>query len=256
VARSLWNGILFCGAFAVPVKLFPATESKTVRFHLLHAPDDARIAQRRICPRDGQEVAFEHVVRGFEVAPDRYVVLSKEETEAAERAHGKVIDVEEFVAAGEIDPILYDRPYRLAPQAGAESGYRLLLAALVRSERVGIGRFILRSRESLVSLRPLAGLLGLSTMRFHDELAAPEGFELPEASRRPSQQEVQMAASLVGALAAPFRPEQYHDTHREAVLDLIARKARGEAIEVGRPVTARPSDDLMAALEASLAAVR
>jgi DNA end-binding protein Ku len=241
------------GTVNVPVKLFSAVQDKSVHFNQLHGKDGARIKQKRINPRSGDEVPYDRIVRGYEVSPDKWIVLSKEEAQAAEGKRAKVIDIEDFVADEQIDPVFYGQPYYVGPQEGGEHAYRVVHKALEKSGRVGIGRFVLRSREQLVALRPRDGILALMTMRFDDELVDGDDVEIGEPKKAPGDREVQMAAKLVESLAADFKPEKYEDTHREALLGLIERKAKGETIEAPKPERAEPSDDLMAALEASLA---
>jgi DNA end-binding protein Ku len=251
--RSIWNGWLSWGTVNVPVKLFSATQSQTVRFNQLHQKDGARIRQKRINPRTGDEVPYERIVRGYEVSSNRWVVLSKDEAKAADGPRAKVIDIEEFVDADDIDPVYYDNPYYVGPQEGGEHAYAVVHKALEKSGRVGIGRFVLRSREQLVALRPFDDVLALSTMRFDDELVHPDKIQYDEAKKSPGDREVQMAAKLVDSLAGEFDPSKYEDTYREAVLKLVEAKAKGEEIELPTVERAEAPDDLMAALEASIA---
>ena len=250
--RSIWNGWVSWGTVNVPVKLYSAVQDKSVHFNQLHGKDGARIKQKRINPRSGDEVPYDRIVRGYEVAPDRWVVLSKEDAQVAEGSRAKVIDVEHFVPADEIDPVYYDHPYYLGPQEGGEHAYEVVRKALERSGRVGIGRFVLRTRESLVALRPTDGVLGLMTMRFDDELVPAKKIDYEEAKKSPGDREVQMAAKLVESLAGEFKPGKYEDTYRQALLEMIDKKAKGEEIDITRPEAAEETDDLMAALEASL----
>jgi DNA end-binding protein Ku len=250
--RSIWNGWLSWGTVNVPVKLFSAVQDKSVHFNQLHSKDGARIKQKRINPRTGEEVPYERIVRGYEIAPNKWVVLTKEDAQAAEGTRAKVIDVEQFVNADEIDPVFYDHPYYIGPQDGGEHAYEVVRKALEESGRIGIGRFVLRTKEQLVALRPLDGVLALSTVRFHDELVDPHDVDIERPKKAPGDREVQMAAKLVESLAAEFEPEKYEDTYRNALLEIIEKKARGEKIEAPEPPPAEETDDLMAALEASL----
>ena len=250
--RSIWNGWLSWGTVNVPVKLFSAVQDKSVHFNQLHGKDGARIKQKRINPRTGDEVPYDRIVRGYEVAPDRWVVMTKEDAQAAEGTRAKVIDVEHFVSADEIDPVYFDHPYYLGPQDGGEHAYAVVRKALEESGKVGIGRFVLRTREQLVALRPVDGVLGLETMRFHDELVDADKVEFEEPKKSPGDREVQMASKLVESLSGDFKPDKYEDTYRKAVLELIDKKAKGETIDTTRPEPREETDDLMAALEASL----
>jgi DNA end-binding protein Ku len=259
MARAIWTGAISFGLVNVPVKLYSATAAKTVRFHQLHDKDGVRIQQRRVCPADGEEVPYEHLVKGFEIAPDRYVVITQQELDALDPRHTKTIDIEEFVELAEIDPVYYDSAYHLAPATGGAKAYRLLLSAMEEAGKVAIGRFVLRTRQQLCALRPAGGVLVLSTMLYGDEVNPPERLDELEAlgDVTASKREVTMARQLIDSLSAPFAPEKYRDEYRERVLELIERKAAGEEIAV-QPAVEEPSavPDLMAALEASVAAIR
>jgi DNA end-binding protein Ku len=250
--RSIWNGWLSWGTVNVPVKLYSAVQDKSIHFNQLHGKDGARIKQKRINPRTGEEVPYERIVRGYEVSPDKWVVLTKEDLQAAEGSRGKVIDIEEFVSGEEIDPVYYDKPYWIGPQEGGEHAYKVVEKALEKSGKVGIGRFMLRSKESLVALRPYNGILALATMNFQDELIPPDKVTYEEPKKAPGDREINMAAKLVESLAGEFKPEKYEDTYREAVLQLVEKKAKGEEIEIPEAEPEEETDDLMAALEASL----
>jgi DNA end-binding protein Ku len=256
--RAIWSGAISFGLVNVPVKLYTATSPKTVRFHQLHDKDGVRIQQKRVCPADGEEVSYEHLVKGFEIAPDRYVVITQEELDALDPRHTKTIDIEEFVELSEIDPVYYDSAYHVAPATGGAKAYRLLLSAMEESGRVAIGRFVLRTRQQLCALRPADGVLVLSTMLFGDEVNAPERLDELEAlgDVEATAREVKMARELIDSLSTPFEPEKHRDEYRERVLELIERKAAGEEIAVQPVAEPAPVPDLMAALEASVAALR
>jgi DNA end-binding protein Ku len=257
--RAIWSGAISFGLVNVPVKLYSATAAKTVRFHQLHDKDGVRIQQKRVCPADGEEVAYEHIVKGFEIAPDRYVIVTQEELDALDPRHTKTIDIEEFVELADIDPVYYDNAYHLAPATGGAKAYQLLLSAMEEAGKVAIGRFVLRTRQQLCALRPAGGVLMLSTMLWGDEVNAPERLDELEAlgDVEASKREVAMARQLIDSLSAAFEPEKYQDEYRERVLELIERKAAGEEIAV-QPAAEEPAavPDLMAALEASVAAIR
>ena len=250
--KSIWNGTISFGLAHVPIKLYSATESKSVSFHEVHVTDGARLEHKRICSKEDKEVPFKEVVKGFEVKPDEYVVLDKDEIAAAAGARGKVIDIEDFVPDGEIDPIYFEKTYYVGCREEAEA-YRVLLAALERSSRVGIGRFTFHNREYLVAVRALDGVLALHTMRFHDEIVEADDLDVDKPGKGPSKREVQMAGQLVESLHTEFDPDDYEDTYREAVLDLIGRKAKGEDLMPDEPEPEEEPADLTAALKASLA---
>jgi DNA end-binding protein Ku len=259
MARAIWSGAISFGLVNVPVKLYSATSPKTVRFHQVSAKTGARIRQKRVDPSTGEEVPYEEIVKGYEISPDRYVLIDPDELDALDPKATKTIDIEDFVDLDEIDPIYYDHSYYLAPTAGGAKAYRLLLDAMRESGKVGIGRVVLRSKQQLCALRPNEDVLTLSTMLFGDEVLAPDRLdELDAVEDAPaSDRELKMAEQLISSLSREFDPSKYHDDYRERVLQLIERKAAGEEIAV-EPEAEEPAaaPDLMAALEASLAAVR
>ena len=249
--RSIWNGTITFGLVNVPIKLYSATESKTVHFHEVHMRDGAQIEYRRFCSKEEKEVDYKDVVKGYEVSEGTYVVLEKDEVKAAAGDRGKVVHFTEFVPAEEIDSVFYEKTYYVG-SGDAKDAYRLLHEALRRSGRAGIGRFTFHDREYLVAVRALDDVLALHTLRFHDEVVSGDELEIESGSRKPSRQELQMADRLIDALQEDFDPSKYEDTYREAVLDLIKRKAKGEEIDLAEQEEPAHGDDLMAALEASL----
>ena len=256
--RSIWTGAISFGLVNVPVKLYSAVSKKTVRFHQLHAADGVRIQQKRMCPADGEEVPWDDIVKGYEISPDRYVVVTSEELEALDPKKTRTIDIEEFVDLSDIDPLYYDHPYYLLPGQDAAKPYKLLVDAMADAGKVAIARVVIRTKEQLVAIRPLEGVLAMATMNFADEVVNPDSFdETPGDDVDTTKRELDMARQLIESLTAEFDPEKFHDEYREAVLDLIERKAEGEEV-VLQPVAEEPEKvpDLMAALEASLAAVR
>ena len=259
MARAIWSGAISFGLVNVPVKLYSATSPKTVRFHQLSSKTGVRVRQKRVDPSTGDEVPYEEIVKGYEITPDRYVLIDPEELDALDPKATKTIDIEEFVDLAEIDPIFYDHNYYLAPANGGAKAYRLLLDAMRESDRVGIGRVVLRSKQQLCALRPTAAALTLTTMLFGDEVLAPDRLDeldsLGEAQA--TDREMKMAQQLIDSLSGEFDPTKFRDEYRERVLELIERKASGEEIAV-QPQAQEPATapDLMAALEASLAAMR
>ena len=259
MARSIWTGTISFGLVTVPVKMYSAVSRKTVRFHQLNRATGARIGMRRVDPTTGDEVPYEDIVKGYEIGPDRYVVIEPDELDALDPKATKTIDIEEFVEISEIDPIYYDHNYYLAPTAGGTKAYRLLLDAMRESGKVGIGKVVIRSKQQLCALRPTGEVLTLTTMLFGDEVLPPDRLDELESvgEAEATQRELTMAQQLIDSLSADFEPERFKDEYRERVLELIERKAAGEEIAV-QPTAEEPAaaPDLMAALEASLAAVR
>lgn len=250
--RSIWNGTITFGMVNVPIKLYSATTSKTVSFRQVHVTDGCRIEHRRMCPEDEEVVPSDEVVKGYDTGEGRYVILDKEEIKAAAGDRGKVIHLEEFVDAADIDPVFFEKTYFLGSRDDADA-YRLVHAALRTSGRAGLGYFTFHNREYLAAVRALDDeVLGLHTMRFHDELVDLRTLTPGEPSRAPSKAEIDMAGQLVATLDTAFDPQEYDDHHRDAVLELIASKAGGASIDTAAPEPAAASDDLLAALEASL----
>lgn len=249
--RSIWNGTITFGLVNVPIKLYSATESKTVHFHEVHVHDGAQIEYRRFCTKEDKEVEYKDTVKGYEVSEDTYVVLEKDEVKAAAGDRGKVVHLTEFVPADEIDPVFYEKTYYVG-SGDEKDAYRLLHEALKRSGQAGIGRFTFHDREYLAAIRATDEVLVLHTLRFHDEVVSGDDLEIELSGRKPSKQEMQMAERLIDTLQTDFDPSKYEDTYREAVLDLIKRKAKGEEIDLAEQEEPAHGDDLMAALEASL----
>jgi DNA end-binding protein Ku len=259
MARPIWSGAISFGLVNVPVKLYSATSPKTVRFHQLSGKTGARIKQKRVDPSTGEEVAFEDIVKGYEITPERYVMIDPEELDALDPKATRTIDIEEFVDLVDIDPIYYDHTYYLAPTAGGAKAYRLLLDAMREAGKVGIGRVVIRSKQQLCALRPTEDVLALTTMLFGDEVLAPDRIDELESvnEAEASARELTMAQQLIDSLSNEFDPGKYHDEYRERVLELIERKAAGEEVAVQpQAEEPAPAPDLMAALEASLAAVK
>src|SRR4051794_7456106 len=264
MARSIWTGTISFGLVTVPVKMYSAVSRKTVRFHQLNKETGSRIAQKRVDPTTGDEVDYGDIVKGFELAPDRYVIIEPEELESLDPKKTKTIDILDFVSLDEIDPIFYDHPYYLAPGTGGAKPYKLLLEAMKETNKVGIAKVVIRQKENLVALRPMEGVgddsppvLGMATMIFADEVVDPKRLDdLPEDVEI-NQRELDIAGQLVESLAGPFEPDKYTDEYRNQVLEMIERKAAGEEIAVQPQVEEEaPVPDLMAALKASLDAVR
>jgi DNA end-binding protein Ku len=253
--RAIWSGAISFGLVNIPVKLYSAVSRKTVRFHQLDREDNQRIQQKRVNPRTGEEVPYENLVKGYELAPDRYVVITPEELDGLEPQKTRTIDIEDFVELSEIDPIYYDHPYYLVPDKGAAKAYKLLLDAMKDSEKVAIARVVIRSKENLVAIRPLDGVLTMETMLFADEVVPSDGIEdIPaDGEAKTSARELEMANQLIDSLTAEFEPDKYRDEYRDRVLDMIERKAEGEEIVVEAPdEEPQKVPDLMAALEASI----
>ena len=239
----------------MPVKLVTATAPKDVRFHQLHATDGGRINQKRFCSIDDQEVDYSEIVKGYEIHRGQYVIIEPGDLESLAPEASRSIDIEEFVDLAEIDPLFFEHNYYLVPDGAAERPYALLVEAMAGTGKVGIGRFVLRTKQYLAALRPRDGALVLSTMLFADEVVGTSDLEVKTTSdTRPSERELSMARQLVGSLSTEWEPEKFKDDYRDKVMALIEAKAEGNEIAVAEePERPAPVVDLMAALEASLA---
>jgi DNA end-binding protein Ku len=255
----MWSGAISFGLVNVPVKLYSAVSRKSVRFHQLNADTGHRIAQKRVDSGTGEEIPYEKIVKGFELTKDRYVVVTPEELDSIAPEKTRAIDIEDFVDLEDIDPIYYDHPYYLVPDKGAAKAYGLLLEAMRESGKVAIARVVIRSKEQLVAIRPAGDVLTMETMLFHDEVVPTDDLDgVPDASDlKTSDRELKMAQQLIASLSSDFEPSKYSDEYREKVLELVERKADGQEIAI-QPEAEEPAKvpDLMAALEASLAAVK
>jgi len=253
VPSAIWSGTIGFGLVSVPVKVVSATRSRDVRFNQLEEGTNARIRYRKVSDVTGEEVPSERIVKGYEIAPSQYVVVDDEEMKALAPKSSRVIEIEDFVDLDQIDPLFFENPYYLSPDQAGTKPYRLLVEAMTQLRKVAIGRVVMRSKERLVAIRPLDGVLCLETMRYVDEIINPEGI-VPEADAEPTEREVEMARQLVEALSADFEPSKYHDEYREQLMSIIERKAAGEEV-VAEPMVEEHGTvvDLMAALEASLA---
>ena len=250
--RSLWNGTIAFGLVRVPVKLHTATESQRIAFKERHVADGAAIEHRRVCAKEGREVPYEEIVKGYEVSSGSYVVLSKQELAIADGPSARVVEVEHFVAEAQIDPIFYERAYYLSPGKLGEAPYRVLHAALLQTGRVGIGRFVFHNKEHLAAVRALPDALVLQTMRFADEIVPESQIELPRARKQASKLELDTAQLLIDQLDGEFEPDAYQDSYSEQLLALIERKARGEAIEPPAREPTTPEADLLDVLKQSI----
>lgn len=260
MARAIWSGSISFGLVNIPVKLYTAVSRKNVSFNQIDRRTGSRIKQRRVSAADGSEVPYEEIVKGYELPSGDYVTITDEELAALDPEAVRTIDIEEFVDLPDIDPIYYDAAYYLVPDAATAKPYKLLATAMEESQKVGIARFVMRTKQYVAAVRPKDGKLLLSTMVYDDEVVKPEeigGFDVLEKVEV-DEREVAMAEQLIVSLSETFDPTKYRDTYREAVLELIERKAAGETEVVSAPAApaAEKVIDLMAALEASVAAAK
>jgi DNA end-binding protein Ku len=257
-ARSMWSGSISFGLVNIPVKLYVAVREERVAFHMLHDQDKVRLQRKMVCPADGKEVHAEHTVKGFEIGPDQYVVVSQEELDAVAPEKSRTINIQDFVSLDDIDPVYYDRAYYLAPGEHAAKAYRLLVDAMTKAKKVGVAKFVMRNKEYLAALRPVEGSLFLSTMHFGDEVVDASTIPGLPVHVKVDEREVKMAMQLIESLDTKFDPHAYRDEYKDRVMELVKRKAEGEEV-VTQPEVPKKSGrvvDLMSALEASLAAAR
>lgn len=256
MARAIWSGSISFGLVNIPIKLTNAVSRKNVSFNQIDRRTGARIKQKRVSAADGTEVSYDDIVKGYELSSGEYVTISDDELSALDPEANRTIDIIEFVDLADIDPIFYDAAYYVVPDRTTAKPYKLLAEAMERSQKVGIARFVMRTKQYLAAVRPKDGRLLLSTMVYADEVVTPEevgGFEGLDSVEL-SDRELQMAVQLIDSLSETFEPEKFEDTHRKQVLELIERKAAGEAdvvVTAAQPV-ADTVVDLMAALEASV----
>ncbi len=253
--RAIWSGSISFGLVNIPIKMYTATREHEIRFNMLHDQDRARLRRKLVSESTGKEVHPEHIIKGYEIAKDQYVVVQKEELESCAPEKSRSIEITDFVNLADIDPVYYEKPYYLAPQAAAAKPYRLLVEAMDKSKKVGIAKMVMHEKEHLVALRPLGNAICLEMMKFADEVVGVDELDDIPADAKVAERELKAAIQLVESLSTKFDPEKYHDEYRDCVMKLINRKAKGEEIHV-QPVAEKKvgrATDLMAALEASLA---
>ena len=251
--RSIWKGAITFGMVTIPVKLYSATESKDVRLRMLCKRHEAPIEERRVCTEGGEELAWEELARGYEVAKGDFIVLDAEEIDAAKPESSSTIDIGDFVEAAEIDPVYFEKSYFLEPTDIGAKPFSLLRKALVETERVALARVTIRTRERLATLRSYEDGMILETMFWPDEIRSTGALDMPAgAETKVRPKELEMARSLIESLAEKFRPESYTDAYRDALEDLIARKMKGETRNAKRRKPEPRVIDLMEALQASV----
>jgi DNA end-binding protein Ku len=249
--RVMWKGAISFGLVSIPVGLYPATEEKTLRFNQLHDEDHGRIKYQRYCSKCGEEVSFEHIVKGYEYEKDKYVILEDEDFDAVPVESSRAIDIIQFVDLDDIDPIYYQKSYYLVPEETGLKAYTLLRQAMQADGRVAIAKVAFREKEHLAALRFKDEVFVLETMFWPDEIRATE-FEVLDKKVSVRPQEVQMAKSLIDNLTSDFTPDEFTDEYREALLGIVEKKIAGEEIEVVPEPEPTKVVDLMDALKASV----
>ncbi len=255
--RSMWKGAISFGLVSIPVAVYPATEEKSLKFNQLHDDDMGRIRYQRVCELDGEVVSFEHIVKGYEYEKGRYVVLTDEDFDAVPVESNRMIDILQFVDADDIDPIFYKKTYYLVPDESGVKAYALLRQAMEEDGRVGIAKVSFRDKEHLAALRFKDETFVLETMFWPDEIRDTKFDELSKAAEvRPRLQEIQMAKTLIDNLTDDFKPEQYKDEYREALMGVVEAKIDGREVEVVPEPEETKVVDLMEALKASVEATK
>lgn len=258
--RAIWSGAISFGLVNIPIKLYNAVSRKTVHFNQIDTRSNSRIKQKKVSAADGTEVPADAIAKGYELSSGQYVIVTEDELAGLDPESSRAIEIEAFVDLVDIDPIFYDAAYYVAPDKATLKPYALLCQAMEQSGKVGVARFVMRTKQYLAAIRPIDGKLALSTMVYADEVNDPT--EIPEldaaTSTEVSDKELKMARQLIESLSADWEPESFHDTYREQVLGLVERKASGaeEVVETPAAVSADKVVDLMAALEASVAAAK
>jgi DNA end-binding protein Ku len=251
----MWKGAISFGLVTIPVSVYPATEEKTLRFNQLHDEDGGRIRMKRTCSVDGEEVGYEHIVKGYEYEKDRYVILTDEDFEAIPVESSRAIDIQQFVQLDEIDPMQYKKSYYLVPEETGAKAYALLREALNRSGKVGIAKVSFRDKEHLAALRFRDDAFVLETMYWPDEIREAD-FGGVDVSAKIRPNELEMAQTLIENLTADWDPGEFKDEYREAMLRIVEAKINGEEIEIVEPEPTAKVVDLMEALKASVAAAK
>jgi len=251
--RSIWNGVISFGMVSIPVKLYTATESKDISFHLLHKECGTRLKQLRWCPLDERAVEWSEIARGYEYARDEHVVMTDEDFEKLPLPSKHTVDLTAFVKAEEIDPIYYERTYYLEPDEKSVKPFALLMRALQEKGLTAIAKIAIRNKEQLCALRPVDGALVLETLYYPDEIREAPA-EAPEV--KVSEKELAMAFTLIDLLADSFEPEKYQDEYRAALMEVIEAKLEGQAVAAAVIPLPTKVTDLMSALKASVAAAK
>jgi DNA end-binding protein Ku len=253
--RAMWKGAISFGLVTIPVAVYPATEEKTLRFNQLHDEDGGRVRYKRVCEKDGEEVPFEHIVKGYEIEKDRYVILTDEDFDAVPVASSRAIDIQQFVDLDEIDPVMFKKSYYLVPEETGAKAYALLREAMSEDGRVGIAKVSFRDKEHLAALRFKDDAFVLETMYWPDEIRQAD-FGGVDVHAKVRGQELEMARQLIESLTSDWSPEEYSDEYREQLVRIVEAKVNGEEIEVVEAEPTAKVVDLMEALKASVAAAK
>ena len=253
--KTIWKGAISFGLVTIPVRVYGATEAKSLRFHQLHEPDGGRIRYKRVCSVDGEEVEYSEIVKGYEYEKDHYVTLADEELDSLPVKTAKAIEIERFVDAEEIDPIYFQKAYYLVPEGTGVKAYHLLREAMADDGKVALAKVAFRDKEHLATLRLRDNVFVLETMYWPDEIRTPK-FDVLDESVELRAQEIRMARSLIDSLTDAFEPQEFTDDYRAALEELVQKKVQGEEITYTEDAEPSKVVDLMEALKASVEAAK
>jgi DNA end-binding protein Ku len=255
--QGIWSGTISFSLVAIPVQLVKAVEPGRISFRLLHSKDYSPLSRRMFCPKEEKIVPPDEIIRGYEIGPDRYILITDEELESVSPERSRTIEIVEFIDAAEVDPIYYDHPYYLVPAKGGEKAYRLLVEVMRRTAKAGLAKFVLGEREYLVALKSTQGALSLITLRYSEEILSDEGIVLGEGPI--DAEEKTRLKKIIKGMTADFNPDKYADERREKLVNLLKKKARYQA-PVEAPALGEEEEegpiDLIAALEESMRKVK
>lgn len=255
--RAIWKGSISFGLVNIPIALYPATRREDLKFRLLRASDLSPVNYKRVAEKDGKEVPWGEIVKGYEYEKGKFVVLSEKDFQRVDLEATQTVDIKDFVEVEEIDPMYFYKPYYLEPQKGGDKAYALLRETLERTKKVGIAKVVIKTREYLAGVKPLKHALVLELMHFAEELSDAEKLNVPKKSAEPGKRELDMAKALVETMSSEWNPTKYKDEYRDALLEVIEEKveAGGKEIEE-KPKPKKPSTkviDLVSVLQESLA---
>jgi DNA end-binding protein Ku len=255
--RAIWKGSISFGLVNIPIALYPATRREDLKFRLLRESDLSPVNYKRVAEKDGKEVPWDKIVKGYEYEKGKFVILSDKDFQRVDLEATQTVDIQDFVDVEEIDPMYFYKPYYLEPQKGGDKAYALLRETLAKTKKVGIAKVIIKTRQYLAGVKPLEHALVLELMHFAEELADAEKLNVPKKSAEPGKREIDMAKALVESMSAEWNPTKYKDDYRDALLDVIEEKVESGGKEIEeKPKEKKPSSkviDLVAVLQESLA---
>jgi DNA end-binding protein Ku len=255
MARAIWKGSISFGLVNIPIALYPATRREELKFRLLRKSDLSPVNYKRVAEKDGKEVSWDQIVKGYEYEKGKYIVLKEEDFQRVDLEATQTVDIQDFVDQEEIDPMFFYKPYYLEPQKGGDKSYALLRDALKDTNKVGVAKVVIKTRQYLAGVKPEDGALVLELMHFADELADPEKLHLPNKAEV-GKREMNMARSLIESMTSKWEPEKYKDDYRQALMEVIEEKveAGGKEIEEKPRKTPKPTKviDLVSVLQRSL----